>query len=106
MRKGDIQLGRPHLPYRNTKATIEALTGLIGGEVAHATDTGENGYYDNVASAWVWGGGGGTSSGGVFQRVLSSNLTLSDGECLVVSGYIDDGGFDIIFNGDADLEVL
>lgn len=40
--------------YRNTKANIEALTGLVGGETAYATDTGESGYYDAVASEWVW----------------------------------------------------
>lgn len=107
MRRGDKQVGFPYKPYENTKANIEALTGLTGGEVAHATDTGENGYYDEVAVSWVWGGGSVVGGGGgVFQRVLSSNLTIADGECLVVTGYIDDGGFDITFEGDAELEVL
>lgn len=106
IRNGKI-IGKPIVHFRDTKANIEALTGLVGGEEAHATDTGENGYYDEVATAWVWGGGsviGG--GGGVFQRVLSSDLTIDDGECLVVTGYIDDGGFDITFEGDAELEVL
>jgi hypothetical protein len=58
MRIGDKQVGAPFTEYRDTKSNVESLTGLVGGEVAHATDTGENGYYDEVDGAWVWGGGG------------------------------------------------
>lgn len=64
MRKGEDQLGRPSILYKNTKATIEAFSGLTGGEVAYATDTGEDGVYDAVGAAWVWGRAGGGSSDG------------------------------------------
>jgi len=37
--------------YIDTKAAIEALTGLVGGERGYATDTGEEGHYDAVTSA-------------------------------------------------------
>jgi len=52
--------------YIDTKAAIEALTGLVGGERGYATDTGEEGHYDAVTSAWNWGGGGG---GGAVDSV-------------------------------------
>jgi len=57
VRKNDTQLGRPFIDFRDTKTNVEALTGLIGGEQAHATDTGKNGYYDAVGATWVWGVG-------------------------------------------------
>lgn len=59
MRRNDQQHGRPAIVYRDTKTNIEALTGLVGGEIAYATDTGEKGHYDAVGAAWDWGGGGG-----------------------------------------------
>jgi hypothetical protein len=43
--------------YVDTKANIEALTGLSEGAIAYATDTNELGSYSGAA--WTWGGGGG-----------------------------------------------
>ena len=54
MRKGDFQLGAPAVSFRRAKSKIEALTGLVGGETAFSTDTGENGYYDSVSASWIW----------------------------------------------------
>lgn len=48
--------------------------------------------------------GGGT--GGAFQRVLAGDLTLADGECLVLTGYIDVASYALTLNGDARLEIL
>lgn len=49
-----------------------------------------------------------SSSGGspVFQRTLTADLTLSDGECLVIAEYIDAASYDIDLQGDADLQIL
>jgi len=105
IRNGQVY-GRPLVDYRDTQSNIEALTGLVGGESAYATDTGKTGYYNAILAEWVWEATGGGGSGGAFQRVLSSDLTLADGECLVVAGYIDDNGYDITMNGDAELEIL
>lgn len=69
MRKGQYEQGAPYGSFRDTKSNIEALSGMIGGETAHATDTGENGYYDEVQSKWIWGGGSGASV--VFSSVRS-----------------------------------
>lgn len=77
MRKGDAQLGRPHILYRNTKDNIEAFTGLIGGETAYATDTGEDGAYDAVAAEWVWGRSG---SGTSISILTSDPGSPADGE--------------------------
>ncbi len=53
MRKGDEQLGSPAVPYKGTKAAIEALTGISEGAHAYATDADEPGWYDG--SKWQWG---------------------------------------------------
>jgi len=53
---------------------------------------------------WAQGGGGGT--GGAFQRVLSANLTLADGECIILKSYIDLNDYDLTLEGDADLVIL
>lgn len=54
------QLGSPGVLYKDTKANIEALTGLDQGCVAYATDTNEEGTYDGAA--WNWGGDGSGAS--------------------------------------------
>lgn len=53
MKKGDVQLGLPQVLYTGTKAAIEALTGLLEGSIAYATDSNEQGSYNG--SVWVWG---------------------------------------------------
>lgn len=63
--------------------------------------------YGRKDGAWVdldaaFGGGGG---GGAFQRVLTSDLTLADGECLIVVNYLDVGAHLLTLNGDSILEV-
>lgn len=75
IRNGKV-LGRPLIDYQNTKANIEALTGLIGGETAYASDTGEWGYYDAVATDWVWVGAGGGGAWGSITGTLSDQTDL------------------------------
>lgn len=57
MQKGDQQLGTPQVPYKNTQATIEALTGIAEGAIAYATDTDKLGTYDGAAWTWITSGG-------------------------------------------------
>lgn len=45
-------LGRPLISYKDTQTAIEALTGVVAGMTAYATDTALTGYY--TGSAWVW----------------------------------------------------
>lgn len=45
-------LGRPLISYKDTQSAIEALTGVVAGMTAYATDTTLTGYY--TGSAWVW----------------------------------------------------
>ncbi len=59
--------GRPLIPYQNTKANIEALTGLTGGETAYATDnpSAPFGEYNVSDGLWHWSNndpGGGTTT--------------------------------------------
>lgn len=49
-------------------------------------------------------GGGGT--GGAFQRNLSVDLTLQDGECLILKTYLNMGNNDLVMKGDAELVIL
>jgi hypothetical protein len=60
-----IDYTKPTPIYKNTKANIEALSGLIGGEEAYATDTGEWGHYDFANTEWVWHGTGGGTWGSI-----------------------------------------
>jgi hypothetical protein len=53
MKLNDIQLGRPNTLYKDTKANLEALTGVVQGSIAYATDTSEIGVYDGAAWDWV-----------------------------------------------------
>lgn len=55
MIKGDKVYGKPLVQYTNTKANIEAMTGLAEGSTAYATDTNQLGTYDG--SSWTWGQG-------------------------------------------------
>jgi len=48
----DKQVGTPQVPYKDTKAAIEALTGIVEGAHAYATDTNEPGWYDGAS--WQW----------------------------------------------------
>lgn len=52
MRHDDQQLGRPEIPYKDTKANIEAIASPIEGMKAYATDTHQEGYYNGTE--WVW----------------------------------------------------
>jgi hypothetical protein len=52
MRTGDIQIGKPSVLYKGTEAVIEALTGIVEGAIAYATDTDKLGIYDG--STWTW----------------------------------------------------
>ena len=62
MRRSDKQLGRPSVPYTDTKAAIKALSNPQPGWIVFAADTGQFGFYTD---SWTWGnlGGGG---GAVF----------------------------------------
>lgn len=53
MQLDDKQLNIPFREYTNTKAAIEALTGVVAGCIAYATDTDELGTYDGAD--WQWG---------------------------------------------------
>jgi hypothetical protein len=83
MKKDDRQYGWPLGLYQNTKANIEALTGTTGGEIAYATDTGEDGVYDAVAAGWVWGRAGG--SGLTWQVVTTDDDLVADNGYVVNS---------------------
>ena len=49
---------------------------------------------------------GGGSGSAVFQRVLADDLDLADGECLVVTQYLDFATYDITLDDDSTLEIL
>ncbi len=54
MERNDAQLARPGVLYKNTKANIEALTGVPEGAFAYATDTDLMGTFNGTV--WLWGG--------------------------------------------------
>ena len=58
MRENDIQLGKPIVVYKDTKANIEALTSVVQGSYAYTTDTNEAGWYNGATWDWLGAGGG------------------------------------------------
>lgn len=64
-----------------------------------------NGLNDFVDTRFGGPVGGGSGTGGAFQRVLAADLTLADGECLVITGYIDPGAYEVDCQGDAEVLV-
>lgn len=60
MRKGDKQVGKPLVLFKDTKTNIESITNPINGMMAYATDTEQLGYYTD-SWKWVTSGGGGAS---------------------------------------------
>lgn len=72
-------LGKPLVLYKDTQANIEALTGLVAGMEAFATDLLQFGTYDG--SSWVWGagGGGGALDPNLPQSVGTSNTVGTSG---------------------------
>lgn len=102
MRSGDKCI-TPAIDFTATKYIIENFLNPVVGMRAVTTDTQESGFYDG--SQWVWGSSGGTSKG-TFQRNLSANLTLVDGECLTIVEYINVGSYELTINGDAEIRIL
>lgn len=52
--------------------------------------------------------GGATTPGGIFQRRLTADLSLTDGECLIAARYIDTNGYDINMpvGGDCEISII
>lgn len=110
MIKNDKQQGTPFVDYTDTKANIESLPNMRFGAHAVATDnpTAPFGLYTG-AGGWLWystGSVGGGSGSPIFQRNLTANLSEADGESLVVSGYVNQGSYDIILAGDSVLHLI
>jgi hypothetical protein len=61
MKHDDVQLGRPEIVYKDTKANVEAIASPVEGMTAEATDTHRMGYY--TGSAWLWEVASGVDSG-------------------------------------------
>jgi len=60
--------------------------------------------FDDLRFPGLFGGGGGGSV--IFQRNLTADLSLADGESLVVADYINYGNYAITFIGDAEVMLL
>ena len=84
MRKGDEQIGLPAAVYNDTKANIEALSGVVEGATAYATDTDEPGWYDGAT--WTWGAGGAGGGNETFTDVYASRPAAgNDGDLFLPS---------------------
>jgi hypothetical protein len=76
------------------------LTGLADNQIL---------VYDSGSGTWLpenqSGGGGGGD--GTFQRILASDLTMANGECVVIIEYINAGSaYVITLEGDAVIQIL
>ncbi len=57
MRHDGKEIGFPSVPYKNTTAAIEALTGVDEGAMAYSTDDNVFGTYNGATWDWATGGG-------------------------------------------------
>lgn len=91
MQTNDVQLGSPQVLYKDTKANVEALSGIAEGAIAYATNTNEFGSYSGTA--WTWGQGG---AGGHTIQDEGSGLTARTNLNFVGEGVTatDDAGND------------
>lgn len=92
----------PQIAYYDSKANIEAWPNPTDGMEAIASDTNEKG--TRLSGVWYWTNP--TEATAKFQRNLTNDLVLRDGECLVISGYIETGEHSIVLEGDSVLEIL
>jgi len=84
MRKGDEQIGLPAPVYTDTAANIEALSGVVEGATAYATDTDEPGWYDGAA--WTWGAGGSGGGDSTYTAAYASRPAAgNDGDLFLPS---------------------
>lgn len=88
MIKNDRVYGVPLVQYKDTKANIEALSGIGEGAIAYATDSNEFGSYDGTT--WTWGQSGSTApattaandfqvgdgSGNWIKKTLAETITI------------------------------
>lgn len=88
MIKNDRVYGVPLTQYKDTKANIEALSGIPEGAIAYATDSNEFGSYDGTT--WTWGQSGssapattaandfqvGNGSGAWVKKTLAETITI------------------------------
>lgn len=89
---------------KGNKADLSALSGLEDGTIGFAQDTGELGTYSTL-TGWSWYVTSSVSSQ-AFQRNLSSNLSLSNGESLVTTEYMNAANYTISLIGDSNLRIL
>jgi hypothetical protein len=80
MKINDKQLGKPEVLYRNTRTSIEGLTGIDEGSIAYSTDIKLFGVYSG--SSWMWGASGSVTiiessgSGGISRSGSSADNHL------------------------------
>jgi len=93
MKHIDAQIGFPGVLYKDTKANVEALVGVVEGAQAYATDTDLPGWYNG--GTWVWGGGSGITRNG---NTTNHNLAVWNGnnaDSLEDGGAVPVGGGDV-----------
>jgi hypothetical protein len=93
MRHNDKQYGTPFVEYTDTKANIEALTSILEGAHAYATDTNQPGWYDGTI--WNWGSGG-ESILHLYNEDLTSQIPATE---FTTSKVYSSGTLRVYYNG-------
>ena len=108
--------GINHTPPNTTYWQLVAFTGATGstGATGATGATGTTGATGSTGPQGIQGFTGATGDRGdpgvagatAFQRNITANLTLINGECLVLTGYLDLVTYSLTLDGDAQLEIL
>jgi|GEM_PF-5769614 len=78
MIRNDKVKGTPLVQYKDTKANIEALSGIEEAAIAYATDTNEFGSYDGTT--WTWGQSGSFDLAAAIHAATEDTSLSNDDE--------------------------
>ena len=96
MRENDVQLGKPIVIYKDTQANIEALTSVVQGSYAYATDTDEPGWYNGATWDWLH------TPTGYAEMYMYDNVT----ECVIDTANVYHAVYNTFGNNDGTLAPL
>ena len=87
-------------------AVTNAKLVTVATQIIKGRSTAGTGVVEDLSVSQVQSMLGITTLNGAFQRVLTSALTLSTGQCLVIKRYLDMTSYNLVLDGDSQMEIL
>ena len=87
-------------------AVTNAKLVTVATQIIKGRTTSGTGVVEDLSVSQVLTMLGVSASNGAFQRIFASNLTLSDGQCIFVKRYIDLATYNLVLDGDSQMEII